>query len=300
MSRYSLFWILLMLLGSMFSLQSCQVCDHNKGETGDLAHCDGSLLKDPDDSDSSGDFDLNGENIDRPTDITISNFKIFTTEVTNEQYATFLREKGAKADDSGDGGTNDCHPDEGKTALCYRFTGPGTSVTIGDDTIAGGKSKIEGTYTVKPSTAGAEPATYVSWYGAKAFCEAIKWSLPTEAQWEEAAGSGTYPWGDDDPSCNHANFVTDDDVYCNGDVIKVEHPSEDIDFANGLVHMAGNVYEWTAEIVEDDNKDEIAENRIMKGGAWDSGSDTLKISSRKEVLPTVDEANIGFRCATGA
>lgn len=312
MSRYSYIMLFIVILGSAISAQGCSSCGNKKGPAGDLAHCDGSILKEEETSDDASDnLDLDTSKISIPSEIEIVNgdstFKIFQTEVTNDQYASFLKEKGAKPDDSEDKGTNDCHLDSEKVSLCYQFTGAGVNITTTSGgtsvTVAGGAAIIDETsYSTVPSSSGSLPVTFVSYHGAKVYCEVMGWRLPSRSEWEVAAGTGTYPWGEDAPGtdCNYANFSKGSNNYCqDGGLVGVtEAPfsGSTITFANGLNHMAGNVYEWTSANVKDDSVDDADEDRYVKGGAWDSDAESLKIASEKSLSPTITQHNLGFRC----
>ena len=311
MSRYFKIVIGLIFLGILFSLPGCRTCSGDKDDNTGEVRCAGNILETAvsSSSSSSSDNDIfdeieNPKNILIPDTITIADsdnsFRIFKTEVTNEQFASFLKEKGARPALSQDGASNDCHLDNDKTALCYLFTGAGTSAkNLQNEDVQGGSAKIlDSSYAITPSNASSHPVSYVSWYAAREFCEVVGWRLPTEKEWNIAAGTATrtYPWGDTIPTCDLANFASEDAAvfgYCAGSTVSVDNKPVD---SFGLKHMAGNVFEWTSTIIEDDDKEENQEDRVIKGGAWDSGIDKLKNSARTLLIPTSTLANLGFRC----
>jgi formylglycine-generating enzyme required for sulfatase activity len=71
--------------------------------------------------------------------------------------------------------------------------------------------------------------------------------------------------------------------------------------------MAGNVWEWTADYYDahyyeksppaDPKGPETGTLRVMRGGCWLSGADSLRVSCRKAELPSTWAYNVGFRCA---
>lgn len=116
--------------------------------------------------------------------------------------------------------------------------------------------------------------------------------LPTEDEWEIAARGGKdviYPWGDELPSDGpRANYRG------NG---KFSLPSPVGSFENGknalgLYDMAGNVWQWTAT-----QKDPSVEggNVYLKGGSWMDGPADLRISNRRDISPSKNEFDVGFR-----
>ncbi|WP_328875387.1 ergothioneine biosynthesis protein EgtB [Streptomyces sp. NBC_00287] len=92
-----------------------------------------------------------------------------------------------------------------------------------------------------------EPVLHVSWYEADAYARWAGRRLPTEAEWEKAARhdpagdrSTRYPWGDADPSPEHANLgqrhLRPAPV---GSYPEGESPL-------GVRQLIGDVWEWTA------------------------------------------------------
>jgi hypothetical protein len=131
------------------------------------------------------------------------------------------------------------------------------------------------------------PVVGVTWYGADEFASFYGWSLPTEAEWEVAARADTefdYPWGNNDPTCDLANFSG-----CSPELLAVGQTSGVSPF--GIYDMVGNAWEWTDSFYDGAN-----DSYVLRGGSWSNYTDNLKVWYRTEGLPTSAYNTIGFRC----
>ena len=155
---------------------------------------------------------------------------------------------------------------------------------------------------------GRQPAVNVNWYEAVAYA---KWlgkmynqcRLPTEAEWEYAARAGTrtaYPWGNG-LGVNNANCGRCGSQWDNQQASPVGSFA-----ANpfGLYDMAGNVMEWTCSNWREhfDGSEQQCDkgimntqNRVSRGGSWNSHPEDVRASSRFNLDPVLRYEFVGFR-----
>lgn len=162
-----------------------------------------------------------------------------------------------------------------------------------------------GSFTVKSGYEN-HPMTVVSWFGARAYCEYYDWRLPTEMEWEKAARGDDdrpFPWGHDIHR-NNANFYASRDPF--EDMSSFGSRTSPVGFYNGqtygdyvtldssspygLYDMAGNVWQWTADVYEKQHY------RYMRGGSKDTYEMDLRLWVRNNATPTYYSPGVGFRC----
>ncbi len=159
---------------------------------------------------------------------------------------------------------------------------------------AGPKSSVEGLAD--------HPVVQVSQADATAFCVFHGLRLPGDAEWEYAArGSDRrrYPWGDEAPrqaDPRRANFGT---VTCcapdASDGFERTAPAGRFPTGAspfGLLDMAGNVWEWTADL-HPTEPGKVA----LRGGGWGNNPYCLRVSYRHANPPDIGLDMVGFRCA---
>ena len=146
-----------------------------------------------------------------------------------------------------------------------------------------------------------EPVANVTWKEADAYCGWRGKRLPTEAEWEKACRGGLrsqkYPWGDEDPADTLAHYDS------------VKGPKSVCSYKRngyGLCDMAGNVWEWTADLYDRHYyRDGPSENpngavsgryRVLRGGSWADVPKFLTCAHRSYSRPQERSPNIGIRC----
>ncbi len=155
---------------------------------------------------------------------------------------------------------------------------------IAQDFHDGGYLRLwKGNLTFRPDRTN-HPVVYVSWYAAKAYCAWSNKRLPSVGEWNQAAGTKRwkYPWGNDNPSNQLANYNSDFTQ-----PVGSYPPSR-----HQLYDLAGNVSEWTTS--SDIFKTEY---KIVKGGRWRDNMEKLKNDDFTLAKPKLTHSAVGFRCA---
>ncbi len=210
-----------------------------------------------------------------PRDVEVAAFWIDRTEVSVAAFAAFAREAWSRrAWWSEDGWAwAEAHPDGAGAALR-----------------AAGRD-------------GGHPVVAVTWYEADAFCRSRGGRLPQEDEWEVAAcgASGRrFPWGDDE--ARPAAWYDDGK---GGHVEAVDtQPANRADARtagpHGLVHSAGNVWEWTANAYHVDGPATSGTHHTLRGGSYMNLPSYATCAHREPARPSRVALTVGFRCAYDA
>lgn len=160
------------------------------------------------------------------------------------------------------------------------------------------------------------PVVQVSWSDAQAYAQWAGGRLPTEAEWEHAARGGLgdtrFPWGNEEPDdtthfpCNiWQGRFPEENTCVNG--WRTTAPAKSFGSNGyGLFNMAGNVWEWTADIYKVKSlKKEIRARlesmrgfRVLKGGSFlchKSYCYRYRIAARSGNSPDSTTTHQGFR-----
>ncbi len=203
--------------------------------------------------------------------VTVGDFAISKTEITNLQYCKFLNEKGNQS--------------EGSTTWLDLFD---TDCQI---------IKNRGKFQPK---AGKEnyPVVEVTWYGAKAYCEWAGGRLPTEAEWQFACKSqNDYKYS--------GSYTIDEVAWYKKNSNGVNKVAQKKSNSFGLYDMSGNVGEWVQDEWHDNYKNaptdgsawenENKVSRVFCGGSFNSNARDCRVSARVGKQSNYGYDDIGFR-----
>jgi len=158
--------------------------------------------------------------------------------------------------------------------------------------------------------AATEPVQHVCWYEADAYARWAGRRLPTEAEWERAAGwdadtgqAHTWPWGELAPTTAHANLGQRH----LGPAPVGAYPAGVSPV--GCHQMIGDVWEWTASDFQphpgfeafpyDEYSAVFHGNRykVLRGGSWATDPSACRTTFRNWDLPIRRQIFAGFRTA---
>lgn len=171
------------------------------------------------------------------------------------------------------------------------------------------------------------PVVCVTWWDAQAYARWLslktgeRYRLPSEAEWEYAARSGTetlYFWGDDpEKACTFANgadatakatFPESTTLDCDDQALYTASAGSYAANPFGLHDMIGNVWEWTEDCYAasydqgqpSDGRPYTlgnCERRVLRGGSWYGGPQLLRSAFRNGFFASVRYYYVGFRLA---
>lgn len=204
--------------------------------------------------------------------MTIPAFYIDRTEVTNEMFKRFLEQ----------------HPEWSKDKIPAAYHNGKYLQHWSGPTVPPGREK--------------HPVTFVSWYAAAAYCQAMGKRLPTEAEWEYAARGGLagkqFPWGDEMPDKTRANYAA---TGLNAPTVVGSYLAN----GYGLHDMAGNVWEFLADEWRKYSHTspaptdflKVTTRRVLRGGSFGGSPVNMRVTYRDSHAPENAAEHVGFRCA---
>jgi sulfatase modifying factor 1 len=268
---------------------------------------------------SGGTFEMGsnaGQAIEQPLHkVNISSFKIAKYDVTIAEFAAFVNATGYRTDAEKKGEALVFSDD----SLEWRWA---KGVNWRDDEEGNRRNESDLSF----------PVLYVSWNDATAYCNWLSnttgaaYRLPTEAEWEYAAGNGskhtTFSWGNNLPGKGaHVGNVRDETkhpVYRSWDkkIFKGyfdgyyfsspvgSYPPNDF----GLYDMTGNVWQWCSDAYEasyyyrspesDPKGAEAGWVHVFRGGSWHSNPEHNHVTFRYSGAANNATPNLGFRVAS--
>ena len=145
------------------------------------------------------------------------------------------------------------------------------------------------------------PVEQVSWTDCNNFINKLNeltgknFRLPSEAEWEYAAGGGTKSQG---YTYSGSNAIDDVAWYRENSSSKSHPVAQKKANELGIYDMTGNVWEWTSDnYSEDYSCDRMSSDRIYRGGSWHNAAISSRVASRDNDSENTTSYNLGLRLA---
>ncbi len=223
-------------------------------------------------------------------DVRIAPFRIARAAVTQGEFRRFVEDDGyARRELWSDAGWEWRAREDARHPVCWRR----------DGRLGWSRRRYDAWVPLEEHV----PVHFVNAHEADAYCRWAGRRLPSEAEWECAAGSARFPWGDDPPTPERALLDLRADEPCEVG----SHPAGDSPF--GLRQMIGNVWEWTASTFgpypgfragpyREYSEPWFGTHRVLRGGAFATRARLLRNSWRNFYTPDRRDVLAGFRtCA---
>lgn len=214
-----------------------------------------------------------------PHKVRIKSFLMARTEVTIGQFAKFVQDTGYQTDAETRGAARVWDGNDWVTMRGASWRNP-VEMCVDDC-----------------------PVSYLSWNDAVAFCTWAKMRLPTDAEWEYAAGDGSkhHSWA----GTSHDGEL-DEYAWFRLNSGKQLHPvGRKKPNLFGLYDMSGNVAEWCADwfgqsyygesTYENPLGPSSGTSRVLRGGTVFNDATRIRILYRGMQLPDFAHSAVGFR-----
>jgi sulfatase modifying factor 1 len=242
---------------------------------------------------SQGEFTLGdntGDDDAKPAHkVTLNAFDMGVYEVTNEEYARFVKATG--------------HRSPGIYAL------PSAVTPERAEAFRKLAANFSWANAAPPPGKEKHPVVLVAFEDAVDYCAWLSkqtgfaYRLPTEAEWEKAAKMGALgkrPWGDDIDETRANYLLRAEDKEKSGTKPVGSYPPS----PSGLYDIIGNAWEWVSDFYAPYSDDAVSNpkgpntgaQRIVRGGAWlDADLSVLTLAHRHEAAADIYSYSIGFR-----
>jgi formylglycine-generating enzyme required for sulfatase activity len=149
------------------------------------------------------------------------------------------------------------------------------------------------------------PVVCVDWHGARAYCAWARARLPTEAEWEYAARGPDgyiYPWGNSAPDCDKTNYSScvgetiavgsypDGTSWCGAH-----------DMAGNVWEWVADWYgDYSSEAQTNPAGPETGDSRVWRGGSKYGNAYSIRSVNREWIDPHNRFGSRGFRCVVAS